>query len=216
MPFSFGTDDVTIFELGWKLDLLDNPLRFNGDLFFVEIEDMQVGIFDPSITNLFFSDNAADAEVTGLEGDITWVPASMLGLTLSGGFSFLDTEITDSFVTNFVVEGSELAFAPEVQATINARYEWDLSSGKIAHVMLNGSYSDEVNTDIVAANSTTLDSWYLWNFTTGISDDQWTAEIYVENLADERAEISGNAIFNRDRITVARPRTLGLRFAYDF
>ena len=216
VPFSFGTDDVTNYELGWKLDLLDNTLRFNGDLFVVEIEDMQVGIFDPSITNLFFSDNAADAEVTGLEGDITWVPASMLGLTLSGGFSFLDTEITDSFVTNFVVEGSELAFAPEIQATINARYEWDLSSGKIAHVMLNGSYSDEVNTDIVAANSTTLDSWYLWNFTTGISDDQWTAEIYVENLADERAEISGNAIFNRDRITVARPRTLGLRFAYDF
>jgi iron complex outermembrane recepter protein len=216
VPFSFGTDDVTNYELGWKLDLFDNTLRFNGDLFFVEIEDMQVGIFDASITNLFFSDNAADAEVTGLEGDITWVPASLSGLTLSGGFSFLDTEITDSFVTNFVVEGSELAFAADFQATINARYEWDLASGKIAHVMLNGSYSDEVNTDIVAANSTTLDSWSLWNFTTGISDEEWTAEVYVENLADERAEISGNAIFNRDRITVARPRTIGLRFAYAF
>ena len=216
VPFSFGTDDVTNYELGWKLDLLDNTLRFNGDLFFVEIEDMQIGIFDPSITNLFFSDNAADAEVTGLEGEITWVPASVMGLTLSGGFSLLDTEITDSFVTNFVVEGSELAFAPDFQAAATARYEWDLASGKVAHVMLNGSYSDEVNTDIVAANSTTLDSWSLWNFTTGISDDQWTAEVYVENLADERAEISGNAIFNRDRITVARPRTIGLRFAYDF
>ena len=132
------------------------------------------------------------------------------------GSLFLDTEITDSFVTNFVVEGSELAFAADFQATINARYEWDLTSGKIAHVMLNGSYSDEVNTDIVAANSTTLDSWSLWNFTTGISDEEWTAEVYVENLADERAEISGNAIFNRDRITVARPRTVGLRFAYAF
>jgi outer membrane receptor protein involved in Fe transport len=216
VPFAMETDDVTNYEIGWKLDLLENTLRFNGDLFFVEIEDLQIGIFDPSITNLFFSDNAADAEVTGLEGDVTWVPASLPGLTLTGGFSFLDTEITDSFVTNFVVEGDELAFAPEFQATITARYEWDLASGKITHVMLNGSYSDEVNTDIVADNSITLDSWSLWNFTTGISDEQWTAELYVQNLADERAEISGNAIFNRSRVTVARPRTIGLRFAYDF
>ena len=66
------------------------------------------------------------------------------------------TEITDSFVTRFVVEGDELAFAPDFQATINARYEWNLASGKIGHVMLNGSYSDEVNTDIVAENAARL------------------------------------------------------------
>ena len=216
VPFAMDTDEVTNYELGWKLDLLDSTLRFNGDLFFVEIENLQIGIFDPGITNLFFADNAADAEVTGLEGDVTWMPASIMGLTLSGGFSVLDTEITDSFVTNFVVEGEELAFAPELQATINARYEWDLASGKIAHVMLNGSYSDEVNTDIVAANSITLDSWSLWNFTTGITDDQWTAELYVENLADERAEISGNAIFNRERIPVSRAPLVCLRFASSF
>ncbi len=216
VPFAMDTDEVTNYELGWKLDLLDNTLRFNGDIFFVEIEDLQVGIFDPSITNLFFADNAADAEVTGLEGDVTWLPQAAPGLVLSGGFSFLDTEITDSFVTNFVQEGDELAFAPEFQATINARYEWDLASGKLGHIMLNGSYSDKVNTDIVAANSITLDSWTLLNVSAGVSDDQWSAELYVENVTDELAEISGNAIFNRERITVARPRTIGLRFAYDF
>lgn len=216
VPFDMDTDEVVSYELGWKLDMLDNTLRFNGDVFFVEIEDLQVGIFDPSITNLFFSDNAADAEVTGLEGDITWLPASVTGLTVSGGFSWLDTEITESFVTNFVQEGDELAFAPELQVSLNARYEWDLPTGKLAHVMSSVSYSDKVNTDIVADNSITLDSWSLWGISAGVSDDQWTAELYVENLTDERAEISGNAIFNRARVTVARPRTAGLRFAYDF
>jgi outer membrane receptor protein involved in Fe transport len=216
VPFAMDTDEVTNYELGWKLDLLDNTLRFNGDLFFVEIEDMQIGIFDPSITNLFFSDNAADAEVMGLEGDLIWLPRALSGLTLSGGFSYLDTEITDSFVTNFVREGDELAFAPEFQFTATARYEWELNAGKLAHFMLNTSYSDEVNTDIVAQNSITLDSWMLWNLTAGVSDEDWTAELYVQNLGDERAQISGNAIFNRARITVARPRTVGLRFAYNF
>jgi len=78
------------------------------------------------------------------------------------------------------------------------------------------SYSDEVNTDIVADNSVTLDSWYLWGASAGISTDMWTAELYAENLTDERAEVSGNAIFNRARVTVARPRTMGLRFSYNF
>jgi outer membrane receptor protein involved in Fe transport len=216
VPFAMDTDDVTNYELGWKLDLLDGTLRFNGDIFFVEIQDMQIGIFDTSITNLFFSDNAADAEVMGLEGDLTWVPRAAPGLTVSGGFSWLDTEITESFVTNFVQEGDELAFAPEFQATINARYEWDLASGSQAHVMSFVSYSDEVNTDVVVANNTTLDDWFLLGASAGLTQDQWTAELYVENLTDERAQISGNAIFNRDRVTVARPRTVGLRVAYDF
>jgi outer membrane receptor protein involved in Fe transport len=78
------------------------------------------------------------------------------------------------------------------------------------------NYSDEVNTDIVADNNIELDSWTLMGVTAGVSDDEWTAEVYVENLTDERAEISGNAIFNRARVTVARPRTIGLRFSYDF
>lgn len=216
VPFSLDTDDVTNYELGWKLDLLDNTLRFNGDIFYVDITDLQIGIFDTSITNLFFSDNAADAEVTGVEGDLTWLPGFATGLTLTGAFTWLDTEVKDSFVTNFVVEGDELPFAPEFQATVNARYEWDIAGGRTAHVMSWVSYSDEVQTDIVADNSIELDSWFLVGATAGITDDDWTAELYVENLTDEDAELSGNAIFNRSRVTVARPVTLGFRFAYDF
>lgn len=216
VPFSFDTDNVTNYELGWKLDLLDGNLRFNGDLFFIEVENMQIGIFDATITNLFFADNAADAEIMGIEGDVIWLPG-IDGLTLSGGFSILDTEITDSFVTNFVQEGDELAFAPELQANLQARYEWDLSSGQTAHVMPHLSYSDESFTDIVVSNRTTLDSWLLAGVTAGLTTpDEWSAEVFVDNILDERAEISGNATFARDRITVARPRTMGVRVSFGF
>ncbi len=53
---------------------------------FVDIERLQTTIFDPSIANLFFSENAANAELYGLEGDITYVPESIEGLTLTGLF----------------------------------------------------------------------------------------------------------------------------------
>ncbi len=216
VPFSFDTDEVTSHELGWKLDLLDGNLRLNGDIFYIEIENLQVGIFDASITNLFFADNAADAEVKGIEGEFIWLPP-MQGLTLSGGFSVLDTEVTESFVTGFVQEGDDLAFAPHFQSNLQARYEWDLRLDETytAHVMPHLSYSEEAVTDIVVPNRTEIDDWVLLGLTAGLSSDQWSAEMYIDNITDERAEISGNATFNRDRITVARPRTIGVRVSYD-
>mgnify|MGYP003331336123 CR=1 FL=1 len=41
-------------------------------MFFVDVTDLQTTVFDPSIVNLFFSDNAADAEISGIEGDFIY------------------------------------------------------------------------------------------------------------------------------------------------
>ena len=58
----------------------------------------------------------------------TWAPAEIDGLTIAGGFSFLDSEVTEVLVpTNDVLLGSDLAFAPGYQGNLRARYEWDLN-----------------------------------------------------------------------------------------
>ncbi|EED32191.1 TonB-dependent receptor, plug [gamma proteobacterium NOR5-3] len=217
VPFALDTDDVTNYELGWKLDLLDKSLRFNGSLFFVDIERLQTTIFDPSITNLFFSDNAANAEVMGVEGSIDWAPASLPGLVVTGAFSVLDTEITEVLTpTNDVRKGDSLAFAPELQATLRARYNWDLNNGLRAHVMPHLAYSDESFSDIIAINRQKLDSWMMLGFTAGVSNTQWTAEVYVDNLTNEAAELSSNFVNDRNRVTLARPLTGGVRFTWNF
>jgi outer membrane receptor protein involved in Fe transport len=217
VPFALDTDDVVNYELGWKLDMFDRSLRFNGSLFFVEVSNLQTTIFDPSITNLFFSDNAADAEVMGLEGTVDWAPASVPGLTVTGSFSILDTEITEVITpTDDVIVGDSLAFAPEFQGTLRARYTWDLSNGMRAHVMPHLTYSDESFSDIITINRQVMDSWAMLGFTAGVSNSQWTAELFVDNLTDEAAELSMNFVNDRDRVTLARPLTGGLRFTYNF
>jgi hypothetical protein len=45
---------------------------------------------------------------------------------------------------------------------------------------------------------------------------QWTAELFVDNLTDEAAELSGNFVNDRNRVTLARPLTGGVRFTYNF
>ena len=217
VPFALDTDDVVNIEAGWKLDLLDSTLRFNGSIFRIEIEQLQTTIFDPSVTNLFFSDNAADAQVTGIEGDFIWAPESVQGLTVTGAFSILDTEVTKIITpTNDVIKGDELAFAPQFQGNLRARYEWQLASGMTAHVMPHVSYSDSSFSDIVTINRSDLDSWVMVGFTAGVTADEWSAELYVDNLTNEQAEVSSNFVYDRDRVTYARPLTAGVRVSYDF
>ena len=60
---------------------MNGAVRFNGSAFMVDITGLQSTIFDPTIVNLFFSDNAADAEILGVEGDFVYITEN--GLMLS-------------------------------------------------------------------------------------------------------------------------------------
>lgn len=222
VPYAVDTDEVKNYELGWKTELFDNSLRFNGAAFFVDIEGLQTTIFDPSIVNLFFSDNAANAELKGLEGDFTWLPESIDGLTIAGAFSLLDSEITEVLVpTDDVVVGSELAFAPSYQGNLRVRYEWDLEqeiAGQRvrAHIMPQMVFSDDSVTDVIEINKMDLDGYVTFGATAGITGDNWGAELFATNLTNEYAELSGSFIFDRERVTPIRPRTIGIRLKYDY
>ncbi len=222
VPFAVDTDDVQNYEFGWKTELFDNSLRFNGSAFFVQVEGLQTTIFDPSIVNLFFSDNAANAEIQGIEGDFTWAPYEVDGLTIAGAFSILDTEVTEVLTpTNDVLVGSELAFAPSWQGNLRVRYEWDLEreiagSGLTAHIMPQLVFSDDSVSDIIEINKADIDGYVTLGGTLGVTADQWSAELFATNLTNEYAELSNNFVFDRERVTPLRPRTIGVRVGYDF
>ena len=216
-PYALDTDDVTNVELGMKSSFFDNTLQFNSSLFYVDVSRLQTTIFDPSITNLFFSDNAADADVWGLEGNFIWLPRAMDGWTISGAFSLLDTEITKVITpTDDVRKGDELAFAPSFQGNLRARYQWDLSNGWLAHVMPSVSFSSDSYSDIIVINRDKIDSWFMAGLTAGVSTYTWSAELYATNLTDERAEVSRNFVFDAQRVTYVQPRTIGVRMSWNF
>ena len=215
VPFDVKSDEMNNFELGWKLDMANNTLRFNGSVFFLDITDLQTTIFDTSIVNLFFSDNAADAEVTGLEGDITWAPTD--NFTMGGAFSFLDTEITGvNTPSEDVQTGLELAYAPEFQGNLWGRYEWTMGNGWRAHVMPSLSHSGKSYSDIITINRMEIDSWTMVNLTAGVSADKWMVEAFANNITDEQVAQGANYVFDRERIALAPPTTVGVRVSFDF
>ena len=217
VPYAFDSDDMTNYEMGWKADLMDGRMRFNGSAFVAQIGGLQTTIFDPSIANLFFSDNAADAEVRGVEADMIWAPASVEGLTVSASISMLDTEITKTLTpSGDVVAGDSLAFAPEFQGNLQARYEWQTASGMTAHIMPHLAHSAESYSDIIRINRDRIAGWTMLGLTAGVTTDTWGAELFINNLTDERAELSRNYINDRERVSYAAPRTMGVRMTYNF
>ncbi len=217
VPNVLGTDEVVNFEVGMKADF-GNAFRLNAALFRIDIKNLQTTIFDTSIVNLFFSDNAADAEVSGLEADFTWLPSWADGLTIAGAVSFLNTEITRKITpTNDVRVGDELAFAPGSQGNLRARYEWRLqANGWTAHIMPMITWSADSYSDIITINRDLVEGWTMFGLTAGVASDRWAVTFYGNNLTDERAEVSRSFVFDRQNVTYAQPRTFGLRASVNF
>jgi outer membrane receptor protein involved in Fe transport len=216
VPVTYDTDDVTNYEFGWKAVMAGGTFQWNGALYYVEWEDMQTSRFDPiNVSILTFIDNAADSEITGLESDFAW--SATENLTLYAAFSYIDAELTatKSEVIELAPVGSRLALTPEFAGNIRARYDWYLDS---AQVYATGAiqYAGDAWSSIVAADRRKQDSYTTADLAVGVTRENWTVEMFVRNLTDERAQLFYNVQDDIPRITTNRPRTIGFRVAYDY
>ena len=224
-PF-VDTDELTNYEFGWKTRFADNQIQFNGSAFYVDIAGLQTSVFDPVTlgTNLFVGSNAADASVRGIEADVIWAPANIEGLTVNAAVSFLDAQVDEVLLgadggtpsISIAQQGEKLAFAPSFQGNINARYEWGDSEGFSPYVQANANTSTSKFSDLTLINRQEIDGYTLFGAAAGFTNDNWGMELFVDNLTDERAQIANNYVYNRDRITINRPRTVGLRAHFKF
>lgn len=59
------------------------------------------------------------------------------------------------------------------------------------------------------------EAYTLVNFAVGLKTETWGAELFIDNLFDENAQLNVNVIDYTPSVTTNRPRTIGLRFTYD-
>jgi iron complex outermembrane recepter protein len=219
VPVSYDTDDVVNWELGWKTLFFGNSLRINGSAYFIEWSDMQISRFDPqNVSILTFIENGADSEIFGIETDFTW--RATQNLTLSGSISYNDTELTDvdAQVIELAPIGSQLPLVPELQGFLRARYEQSLDVDWVdtGYVQLSGKFAGNSFSSLVAEERRRQAGYGILSARAGVTRENWSAELFVENLTDKRAELFKNTQDDILRITTNRPLTAGLRFSYRF
>ncbi|WP_417435958.1 TonB-dependent receptor [Idiomarina abyssalis] len=216
----YESDEVVNYEFGWKSLMLDNSLRWNGNAYFVEWNDMQITRLDTDISILTFVDNAADSEIRGLETDFTWRMTD--NFTFSGALSYNDTELTRTGqgIVRTLPIGSELPLTPKVQGNLRGRYTWTLENNWDAFAQVGWIYAGETYPSLVAAEVEQAggkqDSYNIGNASIGVMKDQWSAKLYIKNITDERAELYTNTQDDILRTTTNRPRSIGLSVSYSF
>ena len=217
VPGLVRTDELVNWEIGGKTMARGRSLQLNWSAFVENIEDLQSTIFDSNIVNLYFSDNAANARVRGIEGNFIWLPEPLAGVSIGGALSLLDTEILETISTTSAIApvGSDLANAPGFQASLRLRYEWRLEQGRDAWAMLQLSHSGSSWSDIVQINRIRQAPWTLLGINAGMYAGNWRIVARIDNLTDERAVLSSFYGNDRDRLTIARPRTFGLELSYE-
>lgn len=60
------------------------------------------------------------------------------------------------------------------------------------------------------------DAYSLLNVAAGVSRDEWRAEFFIENVADEDAQLYIDTQQFTPHVVTNRPRTIGMRLSYDF
>lgn len=222
IPVMYESDEIDNYEIGWKATSADRRLGWNGAVYRVDWRGIQVSHFDSQNISIFtIVDNGGDAEITGAESNFEFWPTEALAVW--AGVSVNNTELVSVNPTfAFVVAdvGSELPLTPKLQFTGRTRYTWDSKLGE-AYFQLAGAYSGESWNSLVDVPLTDprkkQDPHLLLDAAIGVvSDDQWRLEVFGQNLTDKLAQLHINRLDFKERITTNRPRTLGIRFSYEY
>jgi outer membrane receptor protein involved in Fe transport len=223
-----SSDSLWSYELGSKYTFGGGRGFFNVAGFFSDWRDVQVFALETSPvtgTQISFVENAGDAEIYGVEAEIS---AVVDRLALGASAAYTHSELTAASPEAHGVVGSELPNTPQWTARTYAEYRLPVSLGN-AFARFDVQYSGRQAVRLKSADdlgSITEDGSFLSSYTLGNlrfgleASNGWTAALFVQNLWDERAELGRGfqaaELNDRDRISVNRPRTYGVSFSKIF
>jgi outer membrane receptor protein involved in Fe transport len=218
-PPGFGPDNLTNYEIGWKTSLLENRIDFNGAVFYIDWEDLQTATFDPE-SPFEVVRNAGEAEITGVEFDVSATPVDGFYISLTG--SFQNAEYASDVPGNdpdvpFALDGQSIPNVPDYQFGAIAEYSWQAFGETEAMIRGDWSYQDD---RIIFPNDPVsdipLDSFHLFGVRAALEAENWTVALFVRNLFDEdNAAFDGiNSGQDPRSIVTARPRTIGIQLQY--
>jgi len=241
----YQADFLDNYELGWKTEWLDRHLRWNGSVFEEKWKDFQFAVVGAN--GLTEIRNANQARIRGLESNLAW--AATYNLTLSGGLAIYHSELTQNYcgllddndqpVTDCDVplapKGARLPITPKMKGNITARYTFDLY-GNEAYLQAAAFGTGRRRTDLRTIENNImgdLPGYGTIDLSAGIKKNQWSFDVYLKNMFDNRGEISkyaecqvapaigpggsqlsvcGNQVY----VIPVQPRTLGVRITRDF
>lgn len=221
VPATYRPDKLTDYDFGYKAALLEDTLTVDVSAFHIDWRDIQIVTNFNGITS---NGNGGTAVSNGVEANATLTPAT--GLTLSANLAYTDAHLTEDAPGVNGFKGDELPNVPNWAASLNADYDFSLTSTVGAFVGGSVRYTGKRESGFVTGSPATYRRPNLPDYTTvdlraGVSYDRWTAELYIKNVGDEHG-LNNLTSMNLSGFTdpftasVIQPRTIGLSLSAGF
>lgn len=231
---SYREEIVWSYEIGLKSELFDRSLRLNAAAYFYDYRDVQgftQSISQQTGTALTKLGNIGDAEHTGAELEIIWLPEFAEGLSMQLALSWLDANISDSAELRVdpdnvqaPLQGLARTYAPKQSASIQLKYESEIMRNWYGSAQLNYSWRD----DLIGSDSTItaldaaanhFEAYGLLNVRMSIASQEgdWEMSLSANNLANENysSRVGGDDLLSYTKIP-GRPRSWALGWRYNF
>ncbi|GLI97074.1 TonB-dependent receptor [Sphingobium sp. BS19] len=192
----YSADFIDNYEAGWKTSWAGDRIRFNGAIYQLNWQDLQISILGAN--GLTQIQNAGKARIRGFEAELWTRPAD--GLTLSSSISYNDAKLTKAYCgvddatgcpagEVLAPKGTRLPVTAKVKANAVVRYEFPIGSMNV-HMQAAGIYEGRRTTDLRPLQGGIkgdLPAYATLDTSIGVSSGMWTAEIFATNLLDKRA-----------------------------
>lgn len=222
VPQQYSADKTEDYEIGSKVDFLDHSLSFDASLYYINWKDIQLPLIYP-VNGSTYVGNAAGAKSEGLE--LSTEARPIAGLTIGAWVSWNEAVLTQTVPGAgqngeiFGFTGDRLPNTARISGNLSLNYDFALMADMKGFVGGALSYVGD-REDAFSSSSPQrqdLPAYAKLDLRTGAKYDSWTANLYVNNVADKRGLISGgvgNAI--PYAFYYIQPRTVGLSVSKTF
>lgn len=225
-------EKVDAYEIGLKSTLLDGHLRANISGFYYDYSDLQVGKVQGQLLVL---ENAAAAEIYGIEGEFTLEPVRdlIVGVNASWLHARFKRYVTadqarpggdgstrdENGVPAFDLAGNALPQAPNYTIDLSAQYSFDVPGGALT-IRGESFWSDRVFFSPFNLNYMSQPAYDVQNaYVTYRTDSGLRLTGFIRNIGNETIRASGQVattlLGSPVLGFVKPPRTYGLTVAFD-
>ena len=238
-PLQFGPDSAWNYEVGEKAKLLDNWLTINSDIYYIKWNGVQQ-VFT-LLCGYQFYNNAGDGRAFGPELEVNAKLAE--GWTLSLSAAYTDSKITSPSPDYITYLTSQAVVAPgpatntycktaagctapilnvaKETASVSLTYATTIAADYHLTTRLASSYTG-ASTDVAYYYGFQLPSFTVADARMTLAHNNWSAQVFVDNLTNKQALISANNTsfqFNIPQVvrySTNQPRTVGAQLNYRF
>ena len=198
----FQPEEAVLWEFGAKTEWFDNRFRLNVATSVTDYKDLQIlQLLVPAdapvgAPGILLTQNAADAEIFGVEAEFTLVPSDRW--LISGSITTLDTEFSNFFVpsgfrtpggvgTDTSREGNDLRNAPDWAYNLFVRYEHPLANGATLAFQGDFRHKDKVYQDPDLEEVAAVPAYDLVDFKVSYepASEKYQVSAWVNNAFDE-------------------------------